>query len=179
VRDSPACGYTPPLRAEWLAFCAPCLQYERILGKAALGRGPAEHWAHADYGWLLHQEGDLQVGVPASSGFPWCALHIRMSLSIALYSDRQLLPCCCGTRAVQGARQQLEQALKVATSSGCYVTDSQVGLNLCRIGLRGLLGSKSRCSMRVAAAVEAKAAAGTPCCSWLSTTTGWARCTGR
>ena len=40
--------------------CMPCLQYERILGKAALGRGPAEHWAHADYGWLLYQEGDLQ-----------------------------------------------------------------------------------------------------------------------
>ena len=35
-------------------------QYERILGKAALGRGPAEHWAHADYGWLLFENGDLQ-----------------------------------------------------------------------------------------------------------------------
>lgn len=40
----------------------PSPQYERILGKAALGRGPAEHWAHADYGWLLYQEGDVQVG---------------------------------------------------------------------------------------------------------------------
>lgn len=35
-------------------------QYERILGKAGLGRGPAEHWAHADYGWLLYQDGDVQ-----------------------------------------------------------------------------------------------------------------------
>jgi len=35
-------------------------QYERILGKAALGRGPAEHWAHADYGWLLFQDGDME-----------------------------------------------------------------------------------------------------------------------
>lgn len=35
-------------------------QYERILGKAALGRGPAEHWAHADYGWLLYQRADLE-----------------------------------------------------------------------------------------------------------------------
>lgn len=59
-------------------------QYERILGKAALGRGPAEHWAHADYGWLLFQEGDTQ-----------------------------------------GARQHLEDALRVATQ-GCAVTDSQV-----------------------------------------------------
>lgn len=35
-------------------------QYERILGKAALGRGPAEHWAHADYGWLLFKQGDKE-----------------------------------------------------------------------------------------------------------------------
>ncbi len=68
------------------------LQYERILGKAALGRGPAEHWAHADYGWLLYQEGDIQ-----------------------------------------GARQHLEDALRVATSSGCIVTDSQVGSGFSRL----------------------------------------------
>lgn len=41
-------------------FPAARAQYERILGKAALGRGPAEHWAHADYGWLLFQDGDTQ-----------------------------------------------------------------------------------------------------------------------
>lgn len=35
-------------------------QYERILGKAALGRGPAEHWAHSDYGWLMYQQGEYQ-----------------------------------------------------------------------------------------------------------------------
>lgn len=34
-------------------------QYERILGKAALGRGPAEHWAHGDYGFLLYQDDDF------------------------------------------------------------------------------------------------------------------------
>jgi tetratricopeptide (TPR) repeat protein len=32
-------------------------QYERILGKACLGRAKEEHWAHADYGWLLYQRG--------------------------------------------------------------------------------------------------------------------------
>ena len=42
--------------------CAAKAQYERILGKAALGHGPGEHWAHSDYGWLLYQDGDLQVG---------------------------------------------------------------------------------------------------------------------
>lgn len=68
-------------------------QYERILGKAALGRGPAEHWAHADYGWLLYQSGDYQ-----------------------------------------GARFQLEQALKVAEEEGCAATDSQVGEHRYRLG---------------------------------------------
>ncbi|KAL4853629.1 Tetratricopeptide repeat protein SKI3 [Chlorella vulgaris] len=68
-------------------------QYERILGKAALGRGPAEHWAHADYGWLLYEEGDLQ-----------------------------------------GARCHLEDALRVSTSSGCYVTDSQLAEHHYRLG---------------------------------------------
>lgn len=67
-------------------------QYERILGKAALGRGPAEHWAHADYGWLLFQEGDTQ-----------------------------------------GARQHLEDALRVATQ-GCAVTDSQLAEHHYRLG---------------------------------------------
>lgn len=68
-------------------------QYERILGKAALGRGPAEHWAHADYGWLLYQDGDLQ-----------------------------------------GARMHLEQAVAVAESEGCAVTDSQLGEHRYRLG---------------------------------------------
>lgn len=37
-------------------------QYERILGKVLLGRGPpAEHWAHAEYAWLQFEDGDLQV----------------------------------------------------------------------------------------------------------------------
>ena len=38
------------------------LQYERILGKALMGRGrPAEHWAHSEYAWLVFEDGDLQV----------------------------------------------------------------------------------------------------------------------
>ncbi len=37
-------------------------QYERILGKALMGRGrPAEHWAHSEYAWLVFEDGDLQV----------------------------------------------------------------------------------------------------------------------
>ncbi len=40
-------------------------QYERILGKAAMGRGPAEPWAHSEYGWLLFEDGDIEVGLGA------------------------------------------------------------------------------------------------------------------
>lgn len=43
-------------------------QYERILGKALLGRGqPAEHWAHAEYAWLQFGDHDLHV-----SSLPGC-----------------------------------------------------------------------------------------------------------
>ena len=41
-------------------------QYERILGKALIGRGqPAEHWAHAEYAWLQFEDKDLMVRMPA------------------------------------------------------------------------------------------------------------------
>lgn len=37
-------------------------QYERILGKALMGRGqPAEHWAHAEYAWLQFEDKDLMT----------------------------------------------------------------------------------------------------------------------
>ena len=49
-------------------------QYERILGKALIGRGPpAAHWAHSEYAWLLFEDGNLEV-CPASC--PWL-FHIR------------------------------------------------------------------------------------------------------
>ncbi|EIE19817.1 hypothetical protein COCSUDRAFT_83558 [Coccomyxa subellipsoidea C-169] len=36
-------------------------QYERILGKALMGRGPpAEHWAYSEYAWLVFEDGDLE-----------------------------------------------------------------------------------------------------------------------
>lgn len=37
-------------------------QYERILGKALIGRGPpAAHWAHSEYAWLLFEDGNLEL----------------------------------------------------------------------------------------------------------------------
>jgi hypothetical protein len=44
-------------------------QYEKILGKALMGRGPAEHWAHAEYGWMCFEDGDLQVGRAAPAAW--------------------------------------------------------------------------------------------------------------
>ena len=36
--------------------------YERILGKALMGRGrPAEHWAYAEYAWLQFEDKDYEV----------------------------------------------------------------------------------------------------------------------
>lgn len=44
-------------------------QYERILGKALIGRGPpAEHWAYSEYAWLLFLDGDLEVGQERLAG---------------------------------------------------------------------------------------------------------------
>ncbi|KDD71719.1 hypothetical protein H632_c4508p0, partial [Helicosporidium sp. ATCC 50920] len=59
-------------------------QYERLLGRAAMGRGACEHWAHADYGWLLFLDGDL----------PGARQHleeaVRMGQSGAYITDSQL-----------------------------------------------------------------------------------------
>lgn len=37
--------------------CAAKRQYEKLLGKALRGYGPSEHWAHAEYAWLLFEDG--------------------------------------------------------------------------------------------------------------------------
>lgn len=36
-------------------------RYEAILGAALMGRGVAEHWAHAEYGWMMFEDGQLEV----------------------------------------------------------------------------------------------------------------------
>eukprot|EP00884_Botryococcus_braunii_P003748 jgi/Botrbrau1/13374/Bobra.0194s0006.2 len=41
--------------------CMAKAQYERILGKALIGRGPpAEHWAYSEYAWLVFEDGELE-----------------------------------------------------------------------------------------------------------------------
>lgn len=46
-------------------------QYERILGKALMGRGqPAEHWAHAEYAWLQFEDKNLMVSRHLAVNFP-------------------------------------------------------------------------------------------------------------
>ena len=52
-------------------------QYERILGKALMGRGrPAEHWAHSEYAWLVFEDGDLQVQQSGPNHLPGDCLQI-------------------------------------------------------------------------------------------------------
>ena len=53
-------------------------QYERILGKASLGRAKAEHWAHADYGWLLYRRGD-----PVTSDLEQARVHLEKAIEVA------------------------------------------------------------------------------------------------
>lgn len=48
-------------------------EYEKILGKALRGYGPSEHWAHAEYGWILFQEGDTLTA----------RHHLNMAIEVA------------------------------------------------------------------------------------------------
>ncbi|KAK9826861.1 hypothetical protein WJX81_001210 [Elliptochloris bilobata] len=49
-------------------------QYERILGKALIGRGPpAEHWAHSEYAWLVFEDGDLATA----------KMHLEKAIDVA------------------------------------------------------------------------------------------------
>jgi hypothetical protein len=47
--------------------------YEKILGKALLGHGRAEHWAHSEYAWIAFEDGDLEVSrrPPCSEATCW------------------------------------------------------------------------------------------------------------
>lgn len=58
-------------------------EYECLLGAALMGRGAAEHWAHAEYGWLMYEDGDLQTAIT----------HLTQAVEIA--SD----PTCGATDA--------------------------------------------------------------------------------
>lgn len=58
-------------------------QYERILGKALIGRGPpAEHWAYSEYAWLVFEDGELEVWKHFCLGFRklirFCKFHVPL-----------------------------------------------------------------------------------------------------
>lgn len=57
-------------------------KYEKILGKALRGYGPSEHWAHAEYAYLLYEDGD-QVDAMQ---------HINMALEVATLPDSIVEP---------------------------------------------------------------------------------------
>jgi hypothetical protein len=77
-------------------------QLERVLGAAALGRGPAEHWAHAEYGWMCFEDGDLQVPQPCTGAGPIksseCSLFVLPSRRfghVMQVAQVRNLPCWC------------------------------------------------------------------------------------
>lgn len=39
-------------------------KYEELLGASLLGKGPSVHWAEAEYGWILYEDGDTVVISP-------------------------------------------------------------------------------------------------------------------
>ena len=49
-------------------------QYEKILGKALMGRGPAEHWAFSEYAWICKQDGDLKARAKDNGSSHACEL---------------------------------------------------------------------------------------------------------
>ena len=125
----------------------PTHQYERILGKAALGRGPrgalgsrrlrlaaVPGGRHAG-GWGGGgEETRGRVAARAPVGH-LCVVTSRNAGAAACppchHPHHPSLPCPLPS---QGARAQLEQALRVATSSGCAVTDSQLAEHHYRLG---------------------------------------------
>lgn len=36
-------------------------KYEEVLGASMMGKAPLEHWAEAEYGWMLYEDGDSTV----------------------------------------------------------------------------------------------------------------------
>lgn len=36
-------------------------KYEEVLGASIMGKAPLEHWAEAEYGWMLYEDGDASV----------------------------------------------------------------------------------------------------------------------
>ena len=80
-------------------------QYERILGKALMGRGaPAEHWAHSEYAWLVFEDGDLVVRSCFASVQPAAQVVITWRLML-LHTRRANLcsPCIMRAQTVQAA----------------------------------------------------------------------------
>ncbi len=85
-------------------------QYEKILGKALLGHGRAEHWAHSEYAWIAFEDGDVLVRVLFTSfklldeswtEFGGVCQALQFAASAALGRLRDVLVCAaclsCGS----------------------------------------------------------------------------------
>lgn len=66
--------------------------YEKILGKALLGHGRAEHWAHSEYAWIAFEDGDLEVSRRAHPAVTPCFAFFRQLSRDALVHCHSLWP---------------------------------------------------------------------------------------
>ncbi|KAF6252995.1 hypothetical protein COO60DRAFT_1704042 [Scenedesmus sp. NREL 46B-D3] len=63
--------------------CQALHHYGELVSKALMGRGSAEHWAYAEYGWLLFKEGNADAG----------RYQLETALDV-LYKQAAVLPGC-------------------------------------------------------------------------------------
>ena len=69
-------------------------QYERILGKSLIGRGPpAAHWAHSEYAWLLFEDGNLEVSIASLLVLCWTLFPSFSWLHVKIYDLRSYIAC--------------------------------------------------------------------------------------
>lgn len=139
--------------------------YEKILGKALRGYGPSEHWAHAEYAYLLWDEGDragAHIHTPPTHlarlpertiRFCWALCALRRpkgmrAVAVRVYNaSNQALNARRGVAA--GAMQHLHMALEVASLPEAIAEPADVASYSFRLGkMLWELPSAKECATR-------------------------------
>jgi hypothetical protein len=100
-------------------------QYERILGKALIGRGPpAEHWAYSEYAWLVFEDGELEV---------WMSSHPILGGRKGLSVRARAWGVCVGRGGGGGIPWYRGDPCKIESSWAlCVLLDLQLWLGMSR-----------------------------------------------
>lgn len=75
--------------------CQALHHYGELVSKALMGRGSAEHWAYAEYGWLLFQVGGKLAG--------WLCAHMLPCWQLTALLLGVRVQCVCEARACNPA----------------------------------------------------------------------------